>query len=94
VTVLEPFAWRHVIGIVGGMGPLEHIEFERQLLVATRKRLGRPPTDQDSPEWIASSIPDTPDRTKALLGDGPPPDQLFQIRRARAARIVECCCHD
>ncbi|CAA9278920.1 MAG: Aspartate racemase [uncultured Chloroflexi bacterium] len=69
----EPFQWRYVIGIVGGMGPLAHIEFERQLLVATRKRLGRSPTDQDFPEWIASSIPETPDRTKALLGEGPSP---------------------
>src|SRR5215217_697071 len=69
----QPFRWRHVIGIVGGMGPLAHIEFERRLLVATRRRLGRLPTDQDFPQWIASSMPDTPDRTAALLGDGPSP---------------------
>jgi aspartate racemase len=71
--VSDHFLWRYVIGIVGGMGPLAHIEFERQLLVATRKRLGRSPVDQDFPEWIASSIPETPDRTEALLGQGPSP---------------------
>lgn len=62
-----------VIGIVGGLGPHAHIELERLLLAAMAQRLGRPPTDQDYPEWIVSSIPSTPDRTRALLEHGPSP---------------------
>lgn len=62
-----------VIGIVGGLGPHAHIELERLLLAAMAQRLGRPPTDQDYPEWIVSSIPSTPDRTRALLDHGPSP---------------------
>jgi aspartate racemase len=60
---------RRVIGIVGGMGPHAHIEFERRLLAAVE----HPSSDQDYPEWVVSSIPQTPDRTVALLGDGPSP---------------------
>ncbi len=62
-----------VIGIVGGLGPYAHIEFELLLLAATVRRLGRPPRDQDYPEWVVSSIPGTPDRTLALLGRAPSP---------------------
>jgi aspartate racemase len=59
--------WKHVIGIVGGLGPHAHVEFESLLLEATGKALGRPPRDQDYPSWVVSSIPSTPDRTRALL---------------------------
>lgn len=80
--------FRHVIGIVGGLGPFAHLELERQLLIATARRLGRPPCDQDFPEWIASSIPTTPDRTEALLGDGPSP--LPWLERS----VRRLCCTD
>lgn len=65
----EPGPWRRVIGIAGGMGPYAHIEFERRLLAA----IEQPLSDQDYPEWVVSSVPDTPDRTVALLEDGPSP---------------------
>lgn len=61
--------WRRVIGIVGGMGPYAHMEFERRLLAAIKS----PSSDQDYPEWVVSSIPQTPDRTLALLEEGPSP---------------------
>jgi aspartate racemase len=61
--------WRRVIGIAGGMGPYAHIEFERRLLAA----IEQPASDQDYPEWVVSSVPQTPDRTVALLEDGPSP---------------------
>jgi len=61
--------WQHVIGIVGGLGPHAHIEFERRLLAAVESPAG----DQDYPEWIVASIPHTPDRTVALLESGPSP---------------------
>lgn len=61
--------WRRVIGIAGGMGPYAHMEFERRLLAAVKS----PSSDQDYPEWVVSSVPQTPDRTRALLEDGPSP---------------------
>jgi aspartate racemase len=61
--------WPRVIGIVGGMGPHAHMEFERRLLAA----IERPASDQDYPEWVVSSVPQTPDRTLALLEGGPSP---------------------
>jgi aspartate racemase len=66
-------SWSHVIGIVGGMGPYAHLELERQLLLATSRRLAGPPRDQDYPAWRLSSFPSTPDRTGALLGIGRSP---------------------
>jgi aspartate racemase len=65
--------WKRVIGIVGGLGPYAHVELERLILEATRVRLDRPLRDQDYPEWIVSSIPGTPDRTEAVLGEAPSP---------------------
>jgi aspartate racemase len=61
--------WRRVIGIVGGLGPHAHIELERRLLAAVES----PSSDQDYPEWVVSSIPQTPDRTAALVEGGPSP---------------------
>ena len=62
-------SFRRVIGIVGGLGPIAHLEFERRLLAVIES----PSSDQEYPEWVLSSIPQTPDRTVALLGDGPSP---------------------
>lgn len=61
--------WQRVLGIAGGMGPHAHIELERRLLAAVQ----RSSSDQDYPEWVVSSIPQTPDRTAALLEGGPSP---------------------
>ncbi len=61
------------IGIVGGLGPHAHLEFERLLLRHASLHLGRSLCDQDYPEWILSSIPATPDRTEALRNEGPSP---------------------
>lgn len=63
--------WRHVIGVLGGLGPFAHIELEKLLLAATANRLARHPFDQDYPEWIVASMPSTPDRTESILGAGP-----------------------
>lgn len=84
----EAPTWQRTIGIVGGLGPFAHLELERQLLAATARRLDRPPRDQDFPEWIASSIPATPDRTNALLGDGPSPLPWLETS------IRRLCCTD
>jgi aspartate racemase len=72
---VNPFGpeWKRVIGVVGGLGPYAHVEFERQLLAATALRLGRTPKDQDYPDWVLVSVPGTPDRTLALRGEAADP---------------------
>ena len=71
--------WRHVIGVIGGLGPHAHVEFETLLLDATERALSRPSLDQDYPSWVLSSIPSTPDRTRAILeGTASPVDALVQ----------------
>ncbi len=87
-------AWKHVIGILGGLGPHAHIEFESLLLEATGRALGRAALDQDYPPWVVSSIPTTPDRTRALLeGSESPVDSLVESasRLSQAAFAVIPC---
>ena len=66
-TTIDSPNWQNVIGILGGLGPHAHIEFEALLLRATAQIIERTPLDQDYPPWILSSIPCTPDRTSALV---------------------------
>ena len=83
-----------MIGILGGLGPHAHIEFESLLLDATGRALGRAAYDQDYPPWVVSSIPTTPDRTRALLeGAESPVDALVEsaARLADAAFAVIPC---
>lgn len=57
---------RKIIGIIGGLGPYAHVYLELQLLQAARELAGAV-QDQDYPEWILSSVPQTPDRTRGIL---------------------------
>lgn len=53
-------------GILGGMGPLAHVEFERRLI---QKNLERGVVcDQDHPVWILMGASNIPDRTQSLAG--------------------------
>jgi aspartate racemase len=67
------------------MGPHAHIELERRLLAAVQD----PVSDQDYPEWVVSSIPGTPDRTVALLEDGPSPLPLLLRSLERLAASAD-----
>lgn len=61
----EVSPWPQTIGILGGMGPLAHIQLELNLLEAARTL--RPlRCDQDYPPWILFSCTQLADRTKAL----------------------------
>lgn len=85
-----------IIGIIGGLGPYAHVELERLLLVEAAQRLGRPAADQDFPAWVLSSMPSTPDRTLALLGEGPSPvpallESLHRVARAGAGFAIIPC---
>ncbi|MBT9314881.1 aspartate/glutamate racemase family protein [Leptothoe spongobia] len=55
-------------GILGGLGPLAHIEFEQRLLHHSSRRGAQ--CDQDHPNWVVLSAASTPDRTQSLLGTG------------------------
>ena len=73
---------RKIIGIVGGLGPFAHLDFERKLLEAAQRLVGAA-RDQEYPEWILSSAPQTPDRTLARedKAQDPVPALLRSIRR-------------
>ena len=86
---------QRLIGIVGGLGPFAHLDFERKLLEAARELTGAT-ADQDFPEWVLSSIPQTPDRTEAFLGHAEDPSpvllrSLERVRRAGADFAVVAC---
>jgi aspartate racemase len=63
---------RFVPGILGGLGPLSHVEFERIVLGRNASFRGAH-GDQDHPLWLLVSASPTPDRTAALLHGGPSP---------------------
>lgn len=73
------------IGIMGGLGPYAHIDFEHRLLaaVADARR------DQDYPPWILSSLPATPDRTACLLDGGPSPVPALRESLRRIAPVAD-----
>lgn len=56
-------------GIIGGLGPLAHIEFERLLIALNSARGAK--SDRDHPVWILINATDIPDRTQSLLGKEP-----------------------
>lgn len=86
---------RQLIGIVGGLGPFAHLDFERKLLEAASELIAVR-RDQDFPEWVLSSIPQTPDRTEAFLGHAEDPTpvllrSLERVQRAGADFAVVAC---
>jgi aspartate racemase len=58
-----------VPGILGGLGPLAHIELERHLLEESVRRGAR--RDADHPVWIVINATDVPDRTLSLARRAP-----------------------
>ena len=86
---------QRLIGIVGGLGPFAHIDLERKLLDAASELIGAR-RDQDFPQWVLSSIPQTPDRTEAFLGEAedPTPVLLRSLERVQGAganfAVVAC----
>ena len=55
-----------VPGIIGGLGPLAHIQFEQVLLERSCRRGAG--CDQDHPEWILVNATQVPDRTQSIKG--------------------------
>ena len=84
-----------IVGILGGLGPFAHIDFERKLLEAAQSTRGAT-RDQEFPEWVLCSSPQTPDRTQAYLGlaEDPVPflaASVERLERAGAEFVVITC---
>jgi aspartate racemase len=80
-----------VLGVLGGMGPAATADFLAKLVAATPAE-----ADQDHLPVIAQSIPTIPDRSRAILGDGPSPlpalsAGLARLRTAGATLAVMPC---
>lgn len=82
------------LGILGGLGPYAHVDLEKKLLAAARELAGAA-KDQDYPEWILSSMPQTPDRTAGIerRGPSPLPFLLRGLRRLEGADLVLVACN-
>ena len=62
---------KYLPGILGGLGPLSHVQFEREILARSHERGAR--GDRDHPVWLLASAAATPGRTGALLEGGASP---------------------
>jgi aspartate racemase len=74
---------RFVPGILGGLGPLAHVQFEREVLARSHRRGAR--GDAGHPVWLLASASSTPPRTAALREGGPSPAHHL----IRFARLLE-----
>lgn len=83
----EPF----LLGVLGGMGPLATLDFQRRLLEATPAQ-----SDQLQLPSVVWNVPQISDRQKALAGTGPSPlPQLIHgirvLNQAGASHIAIPC---
>ncbi|WP_280395630.1 aspartate/glutamate racemase family protein [Nocardia brasiliensis] len=69
-----------VVGILGGMGPAATVDFYAKLVSLTSAA-----TDQDHPRVVIWADPTIPDRTAALIGNGPDPTPWL----LRGATVLE-----
>lgn len=69
------------LGVLGGMGPAASAEFMRLLAALAPARI-----DQEHPQVILLSDPHIPDRSSAILGEGPDPSS--EIRKG-LMKLVE-----
>ncbi|MGF1461160.1 MAG: aspartate/glutamate racemase family protein [Leptolyngbyaceae cyanobacterium] len=81
-------------GIIGGLGPLAHIQFEQVLLERSCQRGAN--SDQDHPDWILMNAAQTPDRTKSIKGAAPDCTPWLvkygqRLQRAGADFLVVTC---
>lgn len=56
------------LGVIGGMGPLATVDFIKKVVLGTPARC-----DQEHLPLVVCSIPQIPDRSTAILEDGPSP---------------------
>ncbi len=83
---------RELVGVIGGMGPLATAEFMRFVIAETPASC-----DQEHIPMLVYSNPQIPDRTQAIIGDGPSPvpdlvESARLLERAGASFLV-CPCN-
>ncbi len=71
-----------MIGVLGGMGPMATADFLTKLIGATPAK-----RDSDHIPVIVQSLPQIPDRTKAILEGGPSPlpDMISMTNKLKIA---------
>ncbi|GGW95466.1 aspartate/glutamate racemase family protein [Streptomyces lomondensis] len=81
-----------IIGILGGMGPAATADFYAKLVATTPGS-----SDQDHLRTVIWSDPTIPDRTAALLGDGPDPTPWLldgsRVLREAGATVIAIPCN-
>jgi aspartate racemase len=81
-----------IIGILGGMGPAATADFYAKLVSTTPGA-----SDQDHLRTVIWSDPTIPDRTEALLGDGPDPTPWLldgsRVLREAGATVIAIPCN-
>jgi aspartate racemase len=87
VTMTE----RHLIGVLGGMGPLATVDFMQKVIQATPAQ-----RDQDHVPMLVYSVPQIPDRVAALAAGNDEPfpaliEGLRTLERGGAKLIVMPC---
>jgi aspartate racemase len=90
--VTTPAPTAEIIGILGGMGPAATADFYAKLVAATPGS-----SDQDHLRTLIWSDPTIPDRTEALLGDGPDPTPWLldgsRVLREAGATVIAIPCN-
>lgn len=88
----SPSGTTEVIGILGGMGPAATADFYAKLVSMTPGR-----SDQDHLTTVIWSDPTIPDRTEALLGNGPDPTPWLlngsRVLREAGATVIAIPCN-
>jgi len=80
-----------LLGVLGGMGPLATLDFQRCLLAATPAE-----SDQQQLPSVIWNVPQIADRQRALAGQGPSPlpqliEGIKKLNQAGASHIVIPC---
>ncbi|MFE3032533.1 aspartate/glutamate racemase family protein [Streptomyces canus] len=92
IPVSPPARATEIIGILGGMGPAATADFYTKLVAATPGT-----SDQDHLRTVIWSDPTIPDRTDALLGDGPDPTPWLlhggRVLREAGATVIAIPCN-
>ncbi|GCB44511.1 aspartate/glutamate racemase family protein [Streptomyces sp. NL15-2K] len=87
-----PTAATEIIGILGGMGPAATADFYAKLVSTTPGD-----NDQEHLRTVIWSDPTIPDRTEALLGDGPDPTPWLlngsRVLREAGATVIAIPCN-
>jgi aspartate racemase len=90
--VTTPAPTTEIIGILGGMGPAATADFYAKLVSTTPGA-----SDQDHLRTVIWSDPTIPDRTEALLGDGPDPTPWLldgsRVLREAGATVIAIPCN-